>query len=175
MWTALSVAVMLFGAGQPVLAQENPAPAVEFFIGRSGFIDEVWDYFTTIGGGARVYVTPRLSIGPEIAYLTGTSGALEASHLSVAGTLTFEANRDASWPRIVPYLVVGGGYLRQKTVVGRGPGNPGLAPFISSEPTVSAGIGARINLGSRMFVAPEFRLGWEPESRIAVTIGMRTR
>jgi hypothetical protein len=31
----------------------------------------------------------------------------------------------------------------------------------------------RIALGSHMFVAPEFRLGWEPETRIAITIGMR--
>ena len=26
---------------------------------------------------------------------------------------------------------------------------------------------------SHVFVAPEFRLGWEPETRIAVTIGIR--
>ena len=40
---------------------------------------------------------------------------------------------------------------------------------------MSAGLGARIALGSNVFVAPEFRLGWEPETRIAVTIGMRLR
>jgi hypothetical protein len=28
------------------------------------------------------------------------------------------------------------------------------------------GLGARVALGSRVFVAPEFRQGWEPETRI---------
>ena len=75
----------------------------------------------------------------------------------------------------MPYLAAGGGYLRQKTLVGGGPGSTSLVPFTSSEGTMSAGVGARIALGSQVFVAPEFRLGWEPETRIAVTIGMRFR
>ena len=166
------IAAILCGAAQPALAQEKPAPIIEIVIGRSGFIDEVWDYFTTIGGGARMYVTPRLAIGPEIAYLTG---ALEASNVSITGTLTFDFIRDDGSPRVVPYFVAGGGYLRQTTLVGRGPGSPGLRPFTSSEGTVSGGVGARIAIGSRMFVSPEFRLGWEPESHIALMIGVRTR
>ena len=63
--------------------------------------------------------------------------------------------------------------MRQKTLVGTGPGSTVLATFTSSEATASGGIGARIALGSHVFVAPEFRLGWEPETRIAVTIGIR--
>jgi len=31
----------------------------------------------------------------------------------------------------------GGGYLRQKTIVGSGPGSPAFVPFTSSEGTVS--------------------------------------
>ena len=54
-----------------MLAQDKPAPIVEVVVGRSGFIDEVWDYFSTVGGAARVFVTPRLAIGPEVAYLSG--------------------------------------------------------------------------------------------------------
>ena len=169
------VAAILSGIAQPAPAQDKPGPIVEVLVGRSGFIDEAWDYFTTVGGAARVYVTPRLAIGPEVAYLTGTSGAREASNVSVTGTLTFEAKPDRHSPRVVPYLVVAGGYLRQKTLVGRGPGSSELTPFISSEPTVSAGIGARITLGARAFIATEFRLGWEPETRIAVSVGIRTR
>jgi hypothetical protein len=73
----------------------------------------------------------------------------------------------------LPYLAAGGGYMRQKTLVGTGPGSTALATFTSTEATASGGIGARIALGSHVFVAPEFRLGWEPETRIAVTIGIR--
>ena len=78
--------------------------------------------------------------------------------------MTFDFVRDDGRRRIVPYLVAGGGYLRQKTLVGGGPGSTALVPFTSSEGTMSAGVGARIALGSQMFVAPEFRLGWEPET-----------
>ena len=60
-------------------------------------------------------------------------------------------------------------------LVGGGPGSTALVPFTSSEGTMSAGLGARIALGSNVFVAPEFRLGWKPESRLAVTIGVRFR
>ena len=169
---ALILTLILSGVGQPVFAEDKPAPIVEAVVGQSGFIDEAWDYFGTIGGGVRVFVTPRLAIGPEVAYL---SGEFEASNLTVTANMTFDFVRDDGRRRIVPYLAAGGGYLRQKTLVGSGPGSTALVPFTSSEGTMSAGVGARIALGSHMFVAPEFRLGWEPETRIAVTIGMRFR
>ena len=51
--TVLTIAATLAGVGQPVFAQDNLALIVEAVVGRSGFIDEDWDYFATIGGGAR--------------------------------------------------------------------------------------------------------------------------
>ena len=54
---ALTITLILSGAGQPVFAQDKPAPIVEAVVGQSGFIDEGWDYFGTIGGGVRVFVT----------------------------------------------------------------------------------------------------------------------
>ena len=169
---ALIIISTLSGVGQPVFAQDKPAPIVEAVVGQSGFIDEAWDYFGTIGGGVRLFVTPRLAIGPEVAYL---SGELDASNLTVTANMTFDIVPDDGKRRVVPYLVAGGGYLRQKTLVGGGPGSTALVPFTSSEGTMSAGLGARIALGSNVFVAPEFRLGLEPESRLAVTIGVRFR
>lgn len=124
--TALTIAATLSGVGQPVLAQDKPGPIVEAFVGRSGFIDEGWDYFSTIGGGARVFVTPRLAIGPEVAYLSGEFDALEASNLTVTANMTFDIVRDDGRRRIVPYFAAGGGYLRQKTLVGSGPGSTAL-------------------------------------------------
>jgi hypothetical protein len=174
-WIALPVAATLCAPAQTAFAQEKPPPIIEVVVGRSGFVDEVWDYFTTIGGGARWFVEPRLAIGPEVAYLTGEPDGLEASHLSVTGNITFDFLRDGKERRVVPYVVASGGYLRQKTLVGRGPQTPGLQPFVSSEATVSGGVGARFALGSRVFVAPEFRLGWEPETRIGVIVGIRPR
>ena len=171
----LSLFAAVCGAAEPGLAQDIPAPIVEVVIGRSGFIDEVWDRFTTFGGGARVFVTPRLAIGPEVAYLKSEDDALDASNLTVTGNITFDFVRDDRRARFIPYFAAGGGFVRQKTLVGSGPGSTALRPFTSSEGTVSGGAGVRIGVTSRVFVAPEFRLGWEPETRFAVMIGMRMR
>ena len=133
---ALIITSILSGVGQPVFAQDKPAPIVEAVVGQSGFIDEAWDYFGTIGGGVRVFITPRLAIGPEVAYL---SGEFDASNLTVTANMTFDIVPDDGRRRVVPYLVAGGGYLRQKTLVGGGPGSTALVPFTSSEGTMSAG------------------------------------
>lgn len=49
----VGVVMMLVSPGKLALAQERPVPIVEMVVGRSGFVDEVWDYFTTVGGGLR--------------------------------------------------------------------------------------------------------------------------
>jgi len=71
------------------------------------------------------------------------------------------------------FFTAGAGYLRQRTIVGSGPGSTALQPFTSGEATFSGGIGARIALGERFFVAPEVRIGWEPEMRFVAMIGFR--
>ena len=166
------IAAALFAAARPAAAQDKPAPIVELVVGSSGFVDESWDYFTTIGGGARIFVTPRLAIGPEIAYLRGDR---EASDLTITGNLTFDFVCDDGTRRVIPYLASGGGYLRQTATVGSGPGSTERIRFTSGEGTVSAGVGARVAIGSRVFIAPEFRFGYEPETRIVVTVGIRPR
>ena len=172
----VSTAAIVCGAAAPrVSAQENPAPIIEGVVGRSSFIDEVWDHFNTVGAGARVFVTPRLAIGPEVAYMRGESGAGDASNLSVTGNVTFDLRRDDRRQRFVPYVAAGGGYLRQRTLVGSGPGSTELRPYTTGEGTASGGLGVRIALAPRLFVAPEFRMGWEPEARFTVMVGVRPR
>ena len=63
---------------------------------------------------------------------------------------------------------IGGGYLRQVTHVGTG-------QFSSGEGTVSGGMGVRLELGERVFLASEIRVGYEPELRFGVTVGVRPR
>ena len=154
----------------PAAAQDRPRPMIEAVVGTSGFVDEVMDHFLTIGAGARWFVTPRVAVGPEI---VTQRGADEASNLTVTGNVTFDFVHDQPGRRVVPYVVAGGGYLRQRTIVGSGPGSNVLRPFTSTEGTLSGRVGARVSMGQRFYVAPEFRLGWEPELRITVMIGIR--
>ena len=154
----------------PAAAQDRPRPMVEAVVGSSGFVDEVMDRFLTVGAGARWFVTPRVAIGPEI---VAQRGEHDASNLTVTGNVTVDFIGDEPGRRVVPYVAAGAGYLRQRTIVGSGPGSTVRQPFTSSEGTLSGGLGVRVALGRRFFVAPEFRLGWEPEIRMTVMIGMR--
>jgi hypothetical protein len=162
------IAILLTNLAVPAAAQTRPAPIVEAVVGTSGFVDEVFDYFTSIGGGARFFVSRRIALGGEALWM---NGADDTSAQTFTATATFDLVDDAR--RVVPYIVAGGGYLRQTALVGGGPGSTTLEPFTSSEGTVSGGAGARIALGRRVFVAPEFRLGFEPTTRFTVMIGFR--
>jgi hypothetical protein len=68
----------------------------------------------------------------------------------------------------VPYLVVGGGLFQTRDkFVGE--------TFTSSEGAFTAGGGVRVFLTDRLYVAPEFRGGWEPHFRLSVSIGYQSR
>jgi len=165
----LLVVGVLSGAGvTAAVAQTRPAPIVEVVVGTSGFVDEVFDYFASIGGGGRFFVSRRIALGGEALWMTGAD---DTSAQTFTATATFDLVDDAR--RVVPYIVAGGGLLRQTAMVGGGPGSTTLQPFNSSEGTVSGGAGARIALGRRMFVAPEFRIGFEPTTRFTVMVGFR--
>lgn len=177
--TLTASAVALGCALWPVLARaqaDRPAPVVEGIFGTAGFVDESTDWRTLSGGGGRVFVTSRVAIGPEFVYLKGPEGFHE---WTLTGNATIDLMTDRrSAPRpIVPYVVAGGGYLRQVSLVGGGINAPPgtVLSFSSSEGTVSGGLGARIGLGRRFYLAPELRFGWEPELRLTVTIGYRLR
>src|SRR5580765_8325437 len=155
----------VLGSAWPALAQDKPRPIVEFVTGYAGFVDENWINRTMIGGGGRFFVSRRVAIGPEFVYLKGANSEHD---LTITGNVTIDLLlEEATAPRrVIPYIAAGGGYLRQTTQVGTG-------PFTSSDGTVSGGIGARIALGRTFFIAPELRMGFEPEIRVGVTIGFR--
>jgi hypothetical protein len=48
-----------------------------------------------------------------------------------------------------------------------------FADVSSTELAVTGGIGVRIAINDRWYVAPEARLGWETHSRLTGTIGYR--
>ena len=161
----LIVAGTWWGLLQPALAQDKPGPIVEVVVGRSGFVDEEWDYFTTIGGGARIFVTPRLAIGPEVAYMRGER---DASNLSVTGNLTFDfvASVAGRPPRVTPFLVVGGGMFQtRESFFGD--------DFTHTEGAFTAGGGVRGAVGDRVTVGLDARLGWETHLRINGVVGVR--
>lgn len=154
----------------PAFPQALRVASLEVVTGHAGFVDDAWDHRLMAGGVARFALTPRLTVGPEVVYLDGANGRHD---LTVTGTGTFDLASPASSRRVVPFIVFGAGLIRQTSLVGGGPGTAALFPYSSFEGTVSGGIGARVALSRTLFIAPDVRLGWEPETRLSVTLGWR--
>lgn len=144
-------------------AQERPAPAVEAQAGWAGFVDEGLVHHSVVGGAARFYLTPRLAVGPELAYMVGPG---DDRDLFITGNLTFDVLRPAPSRAATPYLVAGGGLFRHtnRLLVGT---------FSSNEGAFTAGAGVRVMLGERAYLAPEVRAGWETHVRLTVAVGVR--
>jgi hypothetical protein len=165
--TMATVAIAVLGPAlvPSAAAQERPAPAVEFAAGALLFADDgvVTEGFA--GGAARIYVLPRISVGPEIAYIQGENH----SHLMLTGNLTVDLIRPLKGqPRLVtPFVVVGGGLFRSRTPF------PGRETFTSSEGAFTAGGGVRALVGPRLFVGAEARIGWEAHIRVNGIVGVR--
>lgn len=126
-------------------------------LGGVGFLDESFENHTLVGGSVRAYITRRLSIEPEFLYLRQN-----ANHYDIA--FLPHVNFDLLTGRVAPYLSFGVGAMRS-TFKGF------ESPFNSTEVFFEGGGGAKLYVTDRFFVAPEFKLGWEPHVRFSVGVG----
>jgi hypothetical protein len=149
---------------RPVAAQERPSPAGEFAAGALFFADDGVVTEGFIGGAARFYVLPRISVGPEVAFIDGD----DHSHLMLTGNVTFDLVRPINGEpsSFTPFAVVGGGVFRTREAF------PNRETFTSSEGTFTAGGGVRALLGRYMFVGAEARVGWELHIRLNGMVGV---
>ena len=63
----------------------RPAPVLEGAVGWAGFTDEDVVNHGLWAGAARIYLSPRLSVGPEVVYMRGPGHDRD---LMVTGNLT---------------------------------------------------------------------------------------
>jgi len=161
------LACLALGMAAPAIAQSLPAPHAEIQTGWVGFVDEATIDHAAFGGAARVYLTPRVAVGPEVGYLRGPGSDRD---LMVTGNLTFDilGPRFGRPPRVTPFLTVGGGYERHSDRFG-------VATFSSSEGAFTGGGGIRAWLTDRVFGVVEARIGWEPHLRVTGGIGVALR
>ena len=145
-------------------AQTRPAPVVEVTGGGAGFLDDSVLKHALVGAGARIYLWPRLSVGPELTYMVGPGSDRD---LFVTGNVMFDVlSPTASGPRrVTPFLLAGGGLFRHADTFQSG-------PYTSTEGTFTLGLGLRAWVSRRTFVAVDARIGWEPHVRLAATVGL---
>jgi hypothetical protein len=152
----------------PAMAQSiRPAPSVEFLAGHAGFADEAVIEDAVVGGAARFYLTPRISVGPEITYMTGPNTDRDWYFL---GNLTWDVRQPQAGrpPRVSPFLIIGGGFFTHSDDFPSG-------TFTSSEGAFAGGGGARIHINDRVYAMGDFRIGWELHYRITGGIGVGVR
>ena len=152
-------ALMLF-APAAVAAQARPV-VVDATAGYAGFVDDATKHHYVAGGAVRKYVTPRLSVGPELVVMPG-EGDLA---VMLTGNLVYDLatfnGPDAE--RLTPFVVggLGGFWFRDNLPAG---------PFWSADPAFTAGAGLRARITDRVSIAGEYRLGWELHQRITGTV-----
>ena len=161
---ATTAAIFAVLIADSVGAQERPGPAVEFNAGWVGFADDGVVNEGLLGGAARFYVLPRVSVGPEIAFIDGT----HHSHLMLTGNVTWDLLAPTNGrPRPAsPFLVAGGGLFQTREHFATG-------PFTSSEGAFTAGGGVRTSLGKRVTAGVDARVGWELHLRISGLVGFQ--
>jgi hypothetical protein len=155
-WILLTV---LPAAARAQSSDVRPVPAVEFTAGYAGFVDDQTIDHALFGAAARFHLLPRVSIGPELQYMIGPA---DDRDLVVTGNITLDVLSPAH--RVTPFFVMGGGLFHHSDSFGS-----------STEGAFTAGGGVRAWLSDRLYVASEFRLGWELHYRITGTIGVATR
>jgi hypothetical protein len=149
-------------AAAQTAAQPRPAAAVEFTAGYAGFVDDAMIDHGVFGGALRVHLSPRVSVGPELVYMAGPDGD---SDLFLTGNLTFDVIAPRPSSRVTPFLVIGGGVMRHTHRIGP-------LSFSSSEGAVTGGAGVRAWVGERVYLASEFRIGWELHYRLTGSVGV---
>ena len=161
---ALTVVVIL-SVSAPSSAQERPVVA-DGTVGYTGLVDDVTDHFLTIGGALRVYLTPRVSVGPEFVFMSGSESIRDRA-LMLTGNVVFDVFPPAA-RRVTPFLVGGLGMFWSRESFASG-------PFWSSDPAFTVGGGVRATVAERLSLTAEYRLGWELHHRVTGSISVNLR
>ena len=156
--------VAVAALAQQASAEERPSPEAEFAVGVLSFADNGVVNEGMVGGAARFYLSPRISVGPELAYISGD----RHSHLMLTGNLTVDLGaRPGGRPRTVtPFAVAGAGLFQTRETFRND-------VFTSSEGAFTAGDGVRALVGKRLLLGAEARIGWELHIRVNGIIGVR--
>ena len=157
---AVMLAMTVAGAGE-AQAQDRRPIAIEGTVGWAGFADDATKHHTIVGAAVRLPIGRRLSVGPEVFVANGST----EDDTFVLGSIWVDLGPSPEAARVVPYVVLGGGYMRHDQRFGD-------RHFISGEGSFTAGGGVRGHLGDRLYVGADARIGWELHLRVTAHVGV---
>ncbi len=157
------LAAWVGGSGEARAQARSPRPvAVEATGGWAGFVDDATIEQAVFGVSGRVPLGRRLSVGPEIVHMIG---ATTDRNTFVLGSLWIDLGPTPETARVVPYVVVGAGYMHHSHRFPNG-------RFTSGEGSFTAGGGARVHVTHRVYVGGDVRIGWELHLRTTAHVGV---
>ena len=143
----------------PLGAQPRPAE-VRGHVGTATFFESPQHF--TAGASYRKYLGIRgWGIEPEYSFMTDGSGSHE-DHMLILNVVKDLANPSR---RVVPYMVMGAGLNFYRT--------PRYSSRVLGGP--AWGLGFKTWTGDRVFIAPEFRIGLEPNLQFSLSVGFAPR
>jgi len=145
-------------------AQTRHPLVLDLEAGSYGFADDGIVQEGHFGVGVRWYLTPRVSVGPEVNLVGGESHG----HQILTGNLTFDFRGPGAdgRPRFTPYVVAGGGLFNTRDQFG-------AQTFSHTEGAFTGGGGVKAPVGDRVVVGGDVRMGWEPHFRLTGFVGVR--
>ncbi len=160
-WTlAALLAAWVAGAGQ-ARGQEPRPIAFEGTVGWAGFVDDATKHHALVGGAVRFPIGRRVSVGPEIVFADGST----EDDTFVLGSIWIDLGPSPERSRVVPFVVLGAGYMRHSQWFGS-------QRLTSGEGSFTAGGGVRAHLTDRLYAGGDLRVGWELHLRAAGHIGV---
>ena len=163
-WVAGALVLLVGPMATLATAQSRPGPVAEFSAGWIGFADDGVVSESVVGGAVRLYLSPRLGVGPEVVYIHGDNH----SHLMVTGNVTWDllGPTNGRPPSITPFFVIGGGLFQTRETFFSG-------NFTSNEGAFTAGGGVRALVSDRVTIGVDARVGWELHLRVSGQVGLR--
>ena len=129
--------------------------------GYAAFPDNAFIPHFVVGGGPRFYLTRRFSVEPEILYMKGPGFDRDLA-LNLNCSMHF---RPGSQMR--PYLIGGVGILHHRNRIRFAPEET----FSGNDLSFGGGVGFKVMVSDRVFIAPEVRVGWNPFLMITSSVG----
>lgn len=158
--------LLVIGLPGVAAAQDRPWTA-EVAVGHAAFVDDSPKHFLVFGGRVRRYVTPRVSIGPELIVMTGGSGGVRDRNVTLTADVVFDLHHDDGLAagRVTPYIAGGAGIHWIRDIVRNG-------PYWGRSLGATAGGGVRVRV-RRVTASAEYRIGLAGYQRITGALGFR--
>src|SRR5262245_58130549 len=155
------IAVPLAG---PASAQSQ-GPVGEVRAGVFLFPDDGLATEPFVGGAARLFAGPRLSLGPEVIYIQGE----HHSHVRLIGKVEYDFARPvaAETPHATPFVTGGIGLFHSRSTFEG-------TEYTSTASTFTAGGGMKVVVGKNVYFLIESDVGWPVlQVQISAAVGVR--